>query len=199
MSSIGQQRKTLQLHWSMATAVSLCLTVFLALTFQNPIRANQTANTDANAPVLKGEEPVAIIGTVVAMTRDLWMGAGWSVHILLIRVDSVPDGKKTDRYVRADFLNHSVYDNSEESIAYDKLVTAFHEKGTWKIQLSPPRGIPECWKIPPPPTPGDYLTYGNPVIQPVGGAMGYPNINTVPCYSFTPKDVQDIRSPEKAK
>src|ERR1700752_1214679 len=109
------------------------------------------------------------------------MGTRWSVHILLIRVDGVLDGKTTERYVRADFLNHSVYDNSEESIAYDKLVTALHEKGTWKIQLTPPRGIPECWKIPPPPVQGDYLTYGNPVIQPVGGATGYPDINTVPC------------------
>jgi hypothetical protein len=199
MSSTGQQQKIKRLLWSMATGVSLCLSVFLAHAFQNPIRANQSASTDATVPVLKGAEPVGIIGTVVAMTHDLWMGAGWSVHILLVRVDSVLDGKKTEHYVRADFLNHSVYDNSEESIAYDKLVTAFHEKGTWKIQLIPPRGIPECWKIPPPPIQGDYLTYGNPVIQSVGGATGYPDINTVPCYSFTTKDVQKVQSAEKAK
>jgi hypothetical protein len=199
MSSSGQKRKNLPLVSRTATLVYLCVSVFLAPAFQNPIRANQSASTDATGPVLKGAEPVGIIGNVVAMTRDLWMGAGWSVHILLIRVDSVLDGKKTERYVRADFLNHSVYDNSEESIAYDKFVTAFHDKGTWRIQLHPPRGAPECWKVPPPPIQGDLMSRGNPDIQPVGGATGYPSINTVPCYSFTTKDVQQVRSPETTK
>ena len=166
------------------------------VTLDKPLHANQTGSTDENGPVLKGKEPVQIIGTVVAVTREPWMGSHWSIHILLIRVDNVLDGKKTEPYVRADFLNHSIYDNSKESLAYDKLVKAFHEKGRWKIQLRPPRGIPECWRVPPPPKPGDLMTYGNPDIGAVAGATGYPNVNSVPCYAATPADVQEIGSPD---
>lgn len=155
--------------------------------------ANQAVGADENMPVLKAKEPVVIIGTVVAMTRWPWQGAGWSIHILLLRFEHVLDGEKTESYVRADFLKHSIYDNSKESLTYGTLVTAFRKKGTWKIHLHPPRGAPECWKIPSPPTPGDYMTYGNPDIQPIGGATGYPNINTLPCFVFTPEDVQEIR------
>jgi hypothetical protein len=182
----------------MAAGVSLCLTVFLIAAFQNPIRAKQP-NTEQNAHVFKGAEPVGIIGTVVAMTRETWWSAGGEIHILLIRVDRVLDKKKTENYVRADFAKHSIYSDSPESLAYEKLATAFHEKRKWKIQLHPPTDSPECYKIPPPPIDGDYLTYGNPVIQPVGGATGYPNINVVPCYGFFPADVRENQSPEQAK
>jgi hypothetical protein len=181
---------------NIASIVYFCVGMLLIITFNKPLRAYQTASTDGNVPILKAKEPVEIIGTVIAMTRDPWMGADWSLHILLLRVDRVLDGKRTERYVRTDFLNRSVYDNSEESLAYSKLVSAFHEKRTWKFQLHPPHGISGCWKIPPPPTPGDYITSRNPDIQPIGGATGYPNINTLPCYAFYPVDVQEIRSPE---
>lgn len=195
MNPIGWKQKGYKLRVSGAVIVCLCVGMFFLDPFDEPLRANQTASADENVTVLKGKEPVLITGTVVAMTRAPWMGLHWSVHILLIRVDSSPDGEKPERYVRADFLQHSIYDDSEESRAYDKLVRAFHEKGTWKIQLHPPRSIPECWKVPPPPKSGDLITYGNPDIRPVGGATGYPNVNAVPCYAVTPADVQEIRSP----
>src|SRR5579871_5040200 len=185
MSSSGQQQQKIKhLLWTTATGVSLCLGVSLAFAYQNPIRANQSSSSDATVPVLKGADPVAIIGTVVAMTHEPWWGAGRKLHILLIRVDRVLDGKKTENFVRADFIEHSIYDDSPESLAYEKLVSAFHEKGTWKIHLHPPAYVNECFRIPPPPVPGDLLTYGNPVIQPVGGATGNPNIDAVPCYGF---------------
>jgi hypothetical protein len=177
-----------------ALLIPLCAGLLLFLvTLHKPLHANQTGSTDENAPVLKGKEPVQIIGTVVAMTREPWMGLHWSIHILLVQVDNVLDGEKTEPYVRADFLNHSIYDNSEESLAYDRFVKAFHEKGRWKIQLRPPHGIPECWRVPPPPKPEDLMTHGNPDIRAVAGATGYPNVNSVPCYAATPTDVQEIR------
>lgn len=175
------------------------LGILLSVAVAESARANQTTGTDMTVPVVKATESVGIIGTVVAMTREPWWGANRQIHILLIRVDHVLDEKKTENYVRADFLNHSIYDNSEESLTYDKLVTAFHEKGTWKIQLHPPHELAACYRVPPPPIPGDLLTSGNPVIQPVGGATGYPDVNTVRCYSFFAADVQEIRTPEASK
>jgi hypothetical protein len=164
-----------------------------------PSNAAQTTRQDETAPVTKGSESVTIVGTVVAMTREAWQGADWSVQIVIMRVDSVLDGKKTGRYIRGDFLNHSVYGNSGESRAYDKLVSTFHDKGAWRVQLHPPRGIPECWRVPLPPIPGDLITYGNPDIRPVGGATGYPDVNAVPCYTFTVSDVETIRETEADK
>ncbi len=38
-----------------------------------------------------------------------------------------------------------------------------------------------------------------PIILPVGGASGYPDINTVPCYVLDQKDIHEVVSPTKAK
>jgi hypothetical protein len=164
-----------------------------------PSNAAQTARQDETAPVIKGGESVTIVGTVVAMTREAWQGVHWSVQIVIVRVESVLDGKKTERYIRGDFFDHSVYGNSAEARAYDKLVIDFHEKGIWKLQLHPPQGVPECWRVPPPPTPGDLTTSHNPDIRPVAGATGYPDVNAVPCYTFTVSDVEAIRGAEADK
>jgi hypothetical protein len=184
---------------SMAGVVSLSVGMFLAAAFQSPIRANQDASTDQRAPVLKGKEPVEITGTVVAMSREPWMFPYFSFHILLLRVEKVLSRGKTERYVRAEFPSNYVYTDSKEAKGFRLLASSLHERKTWKILLIPPHGRWECLRLPPPPTPGDLMSAYNPVILPVGGASGYPDINTVPCYVFEEKDIQEIGSPEKAK
>ncbi|MGH9681281.1 MAG: hypothetical protein ACRD4Y_15145 [Candidatus Acidiferrales bacterium] len=142
--------------------------------------------------VYRATKPVTVIGNVVAMTREAWMGLDWSLNILLIRVDSIADGKSVPHYVRADFPDHSTYDNSEEANSYRKLVIALRQGGKWKFRLRPPDGAPECWTVPAPPKTGDYSSYGNPEIESVGGARGYPDLNAVRCYALGIADVEEV-------
>ena len=199
MSSGRQKQRTLRPLPSVVAIVSLCFTAFLVATFQGPIRAKQGSSSDERTPVLKGTEIVEITGNVVAMSQDTWAFPYYSSYILLLRVDKVLSGKERGHFVRAEFEDHSIYTDSKEAQAYRRIESSLREEKTWKIRLRPPRGFPECLKIPPPPTSGDLTTAGNPVFLPVGGASGYPDINTVPCYVIDLNDIQELGSSKKSK
>ncbi len=58
----------------------------------------------------------------------------------------------------------------------------------------------ECrWKIPPPPKPGEEVGIIAPTMIPIGEARGYPDINTLPCYAFELKDIEEEVSPKNSK
>jgi hypothetical protein len=199
MGTMRHEQKRFQVLGSFVVAfVSLCTGMILVAMLQVPIRANQGANVPEKAPVPKSKEPIDIDAAVVAMSRDPWQNYGWSLYLLLFRVDKVVGGKETAQYVRGDFPDISVYTDSEEARVYRQLIHSLREPKTWKIHLRPPRGSPECYTVSPP-IPGDIASGANPVMLPVGGASGYPDINTVPCYVFDQRDIQEITSPEKPK
>jgi len=198
MSSSQQRRKGLRLLVRAAVVLGLCVAVFLPATSRPPIRANQDTDAAQKAAVPKGSEPVDIIATVVAMSRGPWENVGWSFYLLLFRVDKVVSGKETAHYVRADFPSISVYTNTEEARVYRQLVRSLREPKTWKIHLRAPRGSPECYTVSPP-IPGDIASGANPVMLPVAGASAYPGINTVPCYVFDQREIQEVTSPENPK
>ena len=197
MSPSQQKRKGLRLFAGAAPVLVICVVLILG-SFQTPIRAYQDTGDTQKAAVPKGSEPVDIAATVVAMSRGPWSGVGYSFYLLILRIDKVITGQEPARYVRADFPLVFVEANSEGARVYSQLVHSLREPKSWKIHLRPPRGSPECWTVPPPPTPGDMLSGANPVMLPVAGASGYPGINTVPCYVFNQTEIQEITAPEKA-
>ena len=200
MSSRRQKRNKLPLHSSVAAAVSLCISIFLAIPFQSPIRASQGSSTSENAPVPKGKEAVDVVATIVAMSQNPWQNTGYPFEILLLRVDKVLGDTRIGPYARADFPRISDFTDNKETRVYRELLNSFRGRKTWKIHLRATNGPVLCaWRIPPPPIPGDFTTAGNPVMITIGGASGYPDINTVPCYVLDQEDIQETVSPDKAK
>jgi hypothetical protein len=177
-------------------AVVLCGAAVLAAV-QTPVHPAQDADASSRVPVPRGTEPVDVIVTAVAMSKEPWLNTtDYSYEILLLRVDKVLGAAKVARYVRADFNEISVYTNSEESRVYRQLLSSLREPRIWKIHLKPPSLPVHCWTIPPPPIPGDLMSSRSPLIVPVGDASGYPGINTVPCYLVDQRDIQEIKSPD---
>lgn len=177
--------------------------IFLLTAFSVPIGARQDNNAAQIAAVPKGTAPVDIIATASAVSRGPWSGYAWSFYLLILKVQKVVSGHETAQYLRADFPHISIYTDSEESKKYRELVRSLRDpQKTWKIHLRPPLldlHSPECWTVPPPPTPGDLLSAGNPVMLAVGGASGYPEINAVPCYVFDQRDIQEVVEPANEK
>ena len=137
------------------------------------------------------------------MSRGPWEGVGWSLYLLILKVQKVVNGQESAQYVRADFQDISVYTDSEEAKQYRQLVRSLRDpQRTWKIHLRPPvKNLygPDCWRVPPPPTPGDLLSAGNPVMLAVEEMSAYPQINSVPCYVFDQRDIQEVSEPAKEK
>lgn len=167
--------------------------------FPSSIQTNQDRTATAKSLVAKGKEPIDILATVVAMSREQWdgPGVGQAFEILLLRVEKVTGESNVPAYVRVDFDDLSSLENSTETKAYLQLLRSLREPKLWKIHLRPPRGTGDCWAVPPPPIPGDLMSSRNPVIVPVGGASGYPDVNTAPCYIADQRDIQEVASPEK--
>jgi hypothetical protein len=184
----------------LGTMVRLCTGVILVFALQLPLRATQSTGADENASVTKGKEPVDVIVTVVAMSRDPWQNVGYPFEILLLRVDRVLGETKVGPYIRADFPRISDFSDSKENRVYRQLLSSLRERRTWKIHLRVTNGPVLCaWRIPPPPIPSDFASSANPVIIAVGGATGYPDLNTVPCYVFDQREIGEIVTSDKAK
>ena len=175
---------------ALAVAMWLCTCPRIAAR-ERPSFATQIPEANKKAPVPKGKEPVDIIATVVAMTRQPWENVGYSFHVVLLRVERVLGQEKLREYVRADFEDISTFIDSDDARMYHDLEQSLRKPRTWKIHLRPARGSPECWTLPPPPIPGDIASGENPVLLPVGGASGYPDINSVPCYVFDYRDIEE--------
>jgi len=192
-------RKRFSVFWSILGAtVALCICVGLDAVLQLPIRASQGSSTAENAPVPKGKEAVDVVATVVAMSRDPWENTGYPFEILLLRVDKVLGDKKIGPYARADFPRISNFTDSKEARVYYELLSSLRERKSWKIHLRATNGPVLCaWRIPPPPIPDDLTTAANPVIIAIGGASGYPDINTVPCYVFDQRDIEAAVTSDK--
>lgn len=72
-----------------------------------------------------------------------------------------------------------------------RLLSSLRMGKTMKIHLRRPREGDECrWTIPPPPKPGEEIGFVTPVIIPVAGAKGYPDINRLRCYAFELQDIE---------
>lgn len=200
MRSGQQLRKTMPMLLRILAIVPLCIGIWLVDAFPRPTCASQGTTAEAKAPASHMQEPIEIIGTVVAMSRNPWTGMYYSFDILLVRVNKLFSGEEPAGYVRVDFPNRSIYTNTEEFRVYQKLESSLRDRKTWKMRVHPdPRGSLACaWKIPPPPRPDDLMMRWVPVILPVGGASGYPDINSVPCYVLDENDIQEIASPAKA-
>jgi hypothetical protein len=172
----------------------------LCVANQNLAGAGQDATAKDSASVSRGSEPIQMIGTVVAMSQHRWENVGYSFHVLLFRIDKILGGKESARFVRADFPAAYIFTNSEEARVYSHLESSLREPKIWKVHLRPTHGSVLCaWRIPAPPRTDDLAMAGTPIIVSVGGASGYPDINTVPCYVFDQGDIQEITMPEKAK
>jgi|SRR5579871_1963467 len=186
-----------------ASIFTLSVSTFLVSAFSIPVRATQKNDAPQTAAVIKATAPVDIVATTMAMSRGPWEGYGWSFYLLILEVQKVVSGQELSQYVRADFQNISVYTNSEEAEQYRHLVRALRDpQRTWRIRLRPPvqNGYgPECWKVPPPPTPGDLLSAGNPVMLAVEGVSAYPQINSLPCYVFDQRSIPEPSEPTKGK
>jgi hypothetical protein len=184
-----------------ATIISMLSIMSMLMTLQRSIYASQDDHAGQEAAVPKGKEPVDAIVTVVSMSRERWdgLGVGHAFEILLLRVEKVLGESKVPPYVRVDFENLSVLANSKETRAYLQLLSSLREPKLWKIHLRPPRGTGDCWAIPPPPIPGDLMSSRNPVMVPVGGASGYPDINGATCYIANQDDLREVVSPSKSE
>ena len=178
-----------------ALAIVICLcTCHRIAARERPSFATQIPDKNKKTPVPKGKEPADILATVVAMTRESWENVGYSFHVVLLKVDRVLGQEKIGEYVRADFQDISIFIDSDDARIFHDLEHSLRKPSTWKIHLRPSRGSPECWTLPSPPVPGDIATGGNPVLLPVGGASGYPDINTLPCYVFDYRDIKATSS-----
>jgi len=187
---------------NLAPRALVCACLILTTQTSGASRSIQNANADRWAPIMKGIKPAEIVATVVAMSRDRMEEIPYySADILLLKVDKVFDGKAPGPYVRADFLTGSNYTRTDQVGSFSRLEHSLRMAKTWKIRLRPPTGSAECaWKLPPPARPEEELTLVRPpVILPIGGALKYPEINTLPCYVFDQKDIQEVVPPEKGK
>ena len=197
MRSGQQRRKTWPKLLRKLAFVPLCIGILLVDAFPRTTCAGQGTTAVETVPVSHMQEPIEIIATVVAMNRYPWETGYNPLNILLVRVDKLLGGEELSRYVRVDFPSRSIYTNTEEYRVYQKLESSLRERKTWKMRVHPdPRGSMACaWKIPPPPKPNDLMMRWVPVILPVGGASGYPDINSVPCYVLEESDIQEVASP----
>jgi hypothetical protein len=159
------------------------------------MQGNQNANAEISPPILKGKNPVVILGSVVAVSRDTFGEAGgFSVDLMQLKVEKVLSGKNPGHYVRADF-NHSssVKIDPEKARIQRELLVPLRQGKTMKIHLRPPIEGAECkWTIPPPPKPREEVGFMTPVMLPVGNAKGYPDINGLPCYAFELQGIEEI-------
>jgi hypothetical protein len=147
---------------------------------------------DPKLPVLRGTEPIEIVGAVIAHDEHGGLGVGSVddpsyVDFLIIRVKKVMKGAVSTKYVRADFLGG----------ADNELPKSLIEGKQWRMRLEP--GIQGryrvCdWTIPPYPRPGDvqreFLFI--PRLVPVGPAKNFPDINALRCYALERKNLQEI-------
>ncbi len=158
------------------------------------------STTPTSRQVLKkGLEPVEIVGTIVAMSQEAVIESlDGSANILIVRVEKVLKGKVQGHYVRADFADQTAAPDPGRTQEKRREEYSLHEGKVWKIHLRPPSGTAECaWAIPSPPPPGEESGFEVPPMIPVGGAKEFPNINTLPCYAFGQKDIQEVIPPQK--
>jgi hypothetical protein len=180
----------------------VCACLILTTETSGATQSVQNAHGDNGTPISRGIEPAEIVATVVAMSRDRMEEIPYySADILLLKVEKTLNGKVSGRYARADFLTGSSYTRTDQVGSFSQLEHSLRTAKRWKIRLRPPTGPVECaWKLPPQARPEEELTIVRPpVMLPVGGASGYPDINTLPCYVFDQKDIQEVVPPEKAK
>jgi hypothetical protein len=198
MKSNHRTRTVFELVVDIAREVFLLGTIFMSVPLHGSAQASRPPDDSEKAPVPKGKETVDALVTVVAMSRDPWDGPGVGdpFEILLLKVDKL-DETKIGPYVRADLFEIAQRTDSEESRIYRQLLSLLRDTRTWKIHLKPPSLSVHCWRIPPPPIPGDLMSSRNPVIVPVGGASGYPDVNSIPCYLVDQRDIQEVPSPQK--
>lgn len=176
-------------------AVSLVLTAKVGGSSQNSDGHTQPG---VLPPIIRGNEAIDIVATVVAMSRDLVTpDQDGEAYISVLRIDKVLSGTKPGRFVRADFASHYIYIDPK----YGQLRTALmQDQRIWKIHLRPAVWGSECaWAIPVPPWDGKEYGYDEPIMVSVGRPSAYPNINTLTCYAFGVKDVQEGGPPTKAK
>lgn len=197
----SNQQKRRRPPWTLCSATinSLLSIMLMVTTLQPSTYASQGGHTGQEGAVPKGKDAVDAVVTVVSMSREEWdgLGVGQAFEILLVRVDKVLGESKVPPYVRVDFFDVSALANSKETRAYLQLLSSLREPKLWKIHLRPPRGTGDCWSIPPPPIPGDLMSSRNPVMVPVGGASGYPDINGATCYIANQDDLREAVSPPK--
>lgn len=153
--------------------------------------AGQARTSTDQGTISKGKEPAEVLAIVSAMTQEPYYGK----HILILEVLKVLGGKGPGNYVRADFPYRAITLDSEEAIAYQRLAKALRLQRVWRIHLRPPRGLDSsgcAWRVPPPLKPGEIAAFEPPpTLIPVAHASGYPDINTLPCYVFEQKDVEE--------
>ncbi len=190
-------RPRFSLYCFLIVAVGIFNPLAVRPNLQSSGNSVQQSDPKRQGAILKAREPLEIVGTVVAMTQETVDVANEGyAHILLLKIESIQTGKDPGRYVRADFANHQIkYDPK-----YERLFSSFHEDKKWKIHLRPPDGRPECsWPIPTPLRPEELSASPYPVLAPLHGAMGFPDINTLPCYAFEVKDIEEVLLPGNGK
>jgi hypothetical protein len=166
------------------------------------MQGNDNAHAEISPPILKGKDPVIMLGSAVAVSQETVIESeSSSADLMLLKVEKVVSGKEPGQYVRADFSHHSSAKiDPEKARLQRELLVPLRQGKTMKIHLRPPIEGAECrWTIPPPPKPREEVGFMTPVMLPVGNAKGYPDINGLPCYAFELQDIEEIVSPDKTK
>jgi hypothetical protein len=150
-------------------------------------------------PIIRAAYPIEVEAAVEAMSQDdVGEPGGGAVYILLLKTKTSQRSKAPARYVRADFTSHQIYFDPKFEQMHDFL---FGKKKIWKIKLHPVLGGSECaYPVPAPPKPGEIVGGVHiPIMIPAGDAEAYPDINTLPCYAFELKDIEEVLLPNKGK
>ena len=154
-------------------------------------------------PIVRAKEKVLIFGRVLAISDETVFGSegvAGSADVMLLKIEKVLSGKNPGQYVRADFNHHSDRIDPQKAPALRQLLVPLREGKTMKIRLSPPVSGAACsWPIPAPPKSGEEVGIKEPIMLSVGGANGYPDINTLPCFGFDLNDIEQVTSPDKGK
>src|SRR6516162_1148743 len=100
MSAIRPEREpTFKIAEFTCVALILWAAIILAIANMDSVNGAQNSSSKETAAVLRGHEPIEIIGTLVAMTRSRWENIGYSFHVLLFKVDGVLSGKESGKFV----------------------------------------------------------------------------------------------------
>lgn len=142
----------------------------------------------------KGSEMVTIVGLAEAISQETVIESeAASADLMILKVEKVLEGKNPGRFLRADFNHESSAEIApEKALKLRQLLLKLRNGQVMKIHLRPPKENIECrWTIPPPPGIGQEIGFESPVMVPVDGAKGYPDINDLPCYAFELQDIED--------
>jgi hypothetical protein len=154
-----------------------------------------TVSSASDTGVIKAKDAIEITGVVVAHSLDrVAIGfEGISMDILVVRFERKSKGVVSSRYVRVDFWE-------DARVSASKSSESLYEGKPWRMKLSPPPMTDHnvcAYTVPPLPQAEEVEAVIVPHMVPVGGARGYPDVNSLPCYELRRENLHEIRKDKK--